>query len=216
MKAYSIGRESGCDIIINDSTDVISRRHAILNVSPTGKMTIIDQSQNGTYVNGIRISSNVPVPVTRKDNISFAHVSRLDWNMVPKPYNGLFYGAIAVIAVVAIGFGVFVGLDNWQMGTDSKTSLADTTKVEKNDSVNNEEKVKDDKKEETKTQNEKEKEDKKQDKVAKPDAKPEKKTSRKQENNSSKAESLCPTCNKPISKCEHKGKHPENTTRGDR
>ena len=190
MKAYSIGRESGCDIVINDSTDVISRRHAILNVSPTGKMTIIDQSQNGTYVNGIRISSNVPVPVTRKDNISFAHVSRLDWNMVPKPFNGLFYGAIAVIAVAAIGIGVFVGLDNLQMGTEDKNPLADTTKVENNDSVNNKEKVKDDKKEEKKTQDDKEKEEKKQDKVAKPDAKPEKKTNRKQENKSSKAESL--------------------------
>lgn len=71
MKAYSIGREMGCDIVINDSTDVISRRHATLNVYPSGKMTIIDMSQNGTYVNGIKISPNVPVPVTRKDNISF-------------------------------------------------------------------------------------------------------------------------------------------------
>ena len=33
MKALSIGREQGCDIVINDSTDVISRRHAILNIS---------------------------------------------------------------------------------------------------------------------------------------------------------------------------------------
>lgn len=69
MKVYSIGREHGCDILINDNTDVISRRHAVLNVSPSGKMTIVDQSHNGTYVNGIRISPNVPVPVTRKDNI---------------------------------------------------------------------------------------------------------------------------------------------------
>ena len=71
MKALSIGREQGCDIVINDSTDVISRRHAILNISSSGKITIVDQSRNGTYVNGIRISQNVPVPVTRKDIISF-------------------------------------------------------------------------------------------------------------------------------------------------
>ena len=44
MKVYSIGREIGCDIIIDDNTDIISRRHAVLNVSPSGKMTIIDQS----------------------------------------------------------------------------------------------------------------------------------------------------------------------------
>ena len=82
MKVYSIGREVGCDIVINDNSDVISRRHATLNVSPTGKMTIVDLSHNGTYVNGIRIAQNVPVPVTRKDNVSFAHVARLDWSLL--------------------------------------------------------------------------------------------------------------------------------------
>ena len=84
MKTYSIGRDLNCDIVINDSTDVISRRHALLNITPSGKMTIIDQSSNGTYVNGIRISQNVPVPVTRKDIVSLAHVAKLDWNQVPK------------------------------------------------------------------------------------------------------------------------------------
>lgn len=102
MKAYSIGREVGCDITINDSTDVISRRHAILNVAPSGKMTIVDQSSNGTYVNGIRISPNVPVPVTRKDNVSFAHVARLDWNLVPKQVNVMQYVIIGAIALALI------------------------------------------------------------------------------------------------------------------
>lgn len=102
MKVYSIGREVGCDILINDSTDVISRRHATLNVTSSGKMTIIDQSHNGTYVNGIRISPNVPVPVTRKDNVSFAHVARLDWNMVPKTTSPTMYAIMAVIALVII------------------------------------------------------------------------------------------------------------------
>ncbi len=37
MKVYSIGREHGCDILINDNTDVISRRHAVLNVSPSAR-----------------------------------------------------------------------------------------------------------------------------------------------------------------------------------
>lgn len=50
MKVYSIGRERGCDIFINDTTDVISRRHAALTVSSTGKMTITDLSSNSTYV----------------------------------------------------------------------------------------------------------------------------------------------------------------------
>lgn len=102
MKVYSIGRDFDCSIVIDDNTDVISRRHAILNVSPWGKMTIVDQSHNGTYVNGIRISSNVPVPVTRKDNISFAHIARLDWNRVPRVYNPLIYVGISIAVILII------------------------------------------------------------------------------------------------------------------
>ena len=100
MKVYSIGRDAACNIVIDDNTDVISRRHAILNVAPSGKMTIVDQSHNGTYVNGIRISSNVPVPVTRKDNVSFAHVARLDWNLIPN--TGATIIRWVVIGVVAL------------------------------------------------------------------------------------------------------------------
>ena len=107
MKVYSIGREAGCDIVINDSTDVISRRHAILNVLPSGKMTIIDQSHNGTYVNGIRITPNVPVPVTRKDSISLAHVAQLNWDMVPKSQSPLRYVLIGIIGLVVIGGCIF-------------------------------------------------------------------------------------------------------------
>ena len=33
MKIYSIGRDINCNIVIDDNTDVISRRHATLNVS---------------------------------------------------------------------------------------------------------------------------------------------------------------------------------------
>lgn len=109
MKTYSIGRDLNCDIVINDSTDVISRRHALLNVTPSGKMTLIDQSSNGTYVNGIRISPNVPVPVTRKDIISLAHVAKLDWNQVPKSNQWIKYfvgGIIAVIVILAVIFGL--------------------------------------------------------------------------------------------------------------
>lgn len=128
MKVYSIGRESGCDIVINDSTDVVSRRHAILNVSPTGKMTIVDQSHNGTYVNGIKISPNVPVPVTRKDNISFAHVARLDWDLVPRSNAPMRYAIIGVAAVAIIVGGVFgvkslSGLDWGNDGNGNTTAV---------------------------------------------------------------------------------------------
>ncbi len=109
MKTYSIGRDLNCDIVINDSTDVISRRHALLNVTPSGKMTIIDQSSNGTYVNGIRITQNVPVPVTKKDIVSLAHVAKLDWNQIPKSNQWIKYliwtGA-AIIVILAAIFGI--------------------------------------------------------------------------------------------------------------
>lgn len=128
MKVYSIGRESGCDIVINDNTDVISRRHAVLNVSPSGKMTIVDQSHNGTYVNGIRISPNVPVPVTRKDNISFAHVARLDWSLVPKSNAIQKYIVIAVVAIIVVAGAVF-GFKSLYNGNNTPPSTADTTAI---------------------------------------------------------------------------------------
>lgn len=146
MKVYSIGREAGCNIVINDNTDVISRRHAILNVSSSGKMTIVDQSHNGTYVNGIRISPNVPVPVTRKGNISFAHVARLDWNLVPKSNTIMLYAIIAVAAIIVViggvlGYHAIKGghgsENNVPVATDSiKPKTEQQIKKEINDSLN--------------------------------------------------------------------------------
>lgn len=134
MKVYSIGRENGCNIVINDHTDVISRRHAILNVAPTGKMTIVDQSKNGTYVNGMRIASNVPYPVTRKDSVSFAHVVRLDWNMVPNPFSPLRYAAIGVIALIVIAgasWGIYSLINSSGGGDEPRPVVSDTTNVQK-------------------------------------------------------------------------------------
>lgn len=210
MKAYSIGRDQACDIVINDNTDVISRRHAILNVSPSGKMTIVDQSHNGTYVNGIRISANVPVPVTRKDNISFAHISRLDWNMIPKPTSGLVYGAIAAVTVIVLGAGAFVGYKYWPSDGTGNASpvLTDSALVQKKDSVG--------KKENELKKDSINKDDKKSLKNKNVTKKPERKDPESTGKEPKKTEKTCPTCKKPVSKCEHKGKHPENNTRGDR
>lgn len=109
MKAYSIGREANCDIVIYDTTDVVSRRHAVLNVYPNGKMFIVDQSRNGTYVNGIRVTPNVPVPVTRKDIVSFAHVVKLDWSQVPTTnlWMKIAVCVVGVLLLAGIGFGVY-------------------------------------------------------------------------------------------------------------
>ena len=109
MKSYSIGRDASNEIVLNDNTDVVSRRHAVLTVSSSGKMTITDLSTNGTYINGQRISSNVAVPVTRKDSVSFAHVTSLDWNMIPKSNQWLIYLIIGIaVAAIAVACAIFV------------------------------------------------------------------------------------------------------------
>lgn len=141
MKVYSIGRDTECDIVINDSSDVISRRHAVISVANNGKLTITDTSFNGTYVNGIRISPNVPVPVTRKDSVTFAHVAKLDWKLIPKPIlmrwllpGGVAAGIVVVASVVcAICFS---GDKSSHAGKVEKSELvADSVNQEKADST---------------------------------------------------------------------------------
>ncbi len=133
MKTYSIGRDLNCDIVINDSTDVISRRHALLNITSSGKMTIIDQSSNGTYVNGIRITQNVPVPVTRKDIVSLAHVAKLDWDQVPKSNQWIKYTLGAAAAVVVI-LGLVWGAKSLQNDSGDNGD-ASPLAIEKTDST---------------------------------------------------------------------------------
>ena len=84
MKSYTIGREETCNIVIADSSQMVSRLHATLTLDGS-KMTITDSSSNGTYINGIRIASGTAVPVTRKDVVSFAQVAELDWAQIPNP-----------------------------------------------------------------------------------------------------------------------------------
>lgn len=98
MKSYSIGREENCNIIISDPSKMVSRHHATLNVDGT-RMTIMDHSSNGTFINGIKISSNTPVPVTRRDVISFANVADLDWNRIPNPAKKI----ATICCLIAIG-----------------------------------------------------------------------------------------------------------------
>ena len=118
---YSIGRDPGCDIYLYDDRNVISRTHAILKIGKGGKYFISDQSMNGTYVNGIKIAQGVPVPVTRKDIISFAHMAELDWGMVPNPY-GRLLGTIAISALVVLAVcGIVWGVLKYQSADQAET-----------------------------------------------------------------------------------------------
>lgn len=181
MKVYSIGRDVACNIVINDNTDVISRRHAILNVAPSGKMTIVDQSHNGTYVNGIRISSNVPVPVTRKDNISFAHVARLDWNMIPNTRAAIIrYSLLGLLAMILIVGGI-LGFIFWGSSNGSESEGDNPNRPVVTDTTAT-------------------------DTVKKPETPAN--TENQEQTTPINSEKKCPTCHKTISTCKFKGKHP--------
>lgn len=104
-KIYTIGREEGCDIVIPDNSDVISRVHATIRIESEDKIHITDQSRNGTYVNGMKISSNIEVPVSRKDVISFAHIVDFDWSLIPKQRPKYLKWVIIIVP-----FSIIVGL----------------------------------------------------------------------------------------------------------
>ena len=225
MKVYSIGREAGCDIVINDNSDATSRRHATLTVMPSGKMTITDQSRNGTYVNGIKISPNVAVPVTRKDNISFAHVYRLDWNQIPKPVSIIQYAIYGLIALAVIVGGI-IAYSLLSGGSNTNTGGGDSsqTQTEKVDSCETCKKPVSDCEFKGKHPAPTQQEADTCHTCKKPITDcafkgkhpvPEKK---QQPGKKTDVTKKCSTCKKPISECQYKGNHPEpkkESTRGD-
>jgi len=84
MKTYKIGRDTDNDIVINDQDLRVSRYHATLKVHDNGTITINDQSTNGTYVNGVKIKSQIETAVSTSDSIVFAKTTQLDWNLISK------------------------------------------------------------------------------------------------------------------------------------
>lgn len=129
-KVYTIGRDPQSDIVINDNTDVVSRLHATIRIEGC-KMFLIDQSQNGTYVNGMRMSANEEIPVTREDTISFANVAELDWTLLPDPNKARMktIGIVVavLIAIAAIIFSVLYFIDNKNKKTYEEPNTTITT-----------------------------------------------------------------------------------------
>lgn len=133
MKSYSIGRDESSNIIVSDPTQMVSRHHATLNVNGR-KMTIVDSSTNGTYINGIRISPGTPVPVTRKDVISFAQVAELDWKCIPNESTrniGIIAAAMAAILLAGGGTYCFMSRDKEQKETMQVNETVSWMKIEK-------------------------------------------------------------------------------------
>ena len=80
---YTIGTASDNRIVIYDSSNHVSRHHAVLKQKHDGKYYIYDQSTNGTYVNSVKIKSKVDFPVSVTDTISLSNTYRFEWSKVP-------------------------------------------------------------------------------------------------------------------------------------
>lgn len=106
MKKLTIGRNNSCDIVIPDTSDLVSRKQAILTCTFWGKMVLYDTSNNGTYINGTKLENGKGRRVTRKDKINFAQVADLDWNEVEDPYRTMklitLIGAVVLLIVAAL------------------------------------------------------------------------------------------------------------------
>ena len=122
MKILTIGRSEDCDVVIDDAQDMVSRKHALLRIYPTGKMELVPCGRNGTYVNGLPVKNDKPKVVTRKDVISFAHVRQLDWSIVPDPYRMHRYG-ILVCTVACIGILCYCMFNDKLGGSPVNTSI---------------------------------------------------------------------------------------------
>src|SRR5665811_671197 len=79
MRTIKIGRNPDNDIVINDETTNVSGYHAILKVFEDGTFTICDKSTNGTFINGVKATKGIEVPVQKCDDVRFAKVASLDW-----------------------------------------------------------------------------------------------------------------------------------------
>src|SRR5690242_3037802 len=71
-RTYSIGRSRECDLHLRETT--VSRRHALVTVSPDGAVVLEDLgSSNGTTVNDRAVSA--PVRLGQGDTVRFGRVS---------------------------------------------------------------------------------------------------------------------------------------------
>lgn len=121
MKVLSIGRNPDCNIVYDDM--MVSRRHALIKIYPTGKYEIVSTGTNGTKVNGNLIATNAPYPLKRGDSVTFANVARLDWNIIPnpmRPYYLACLGLLALVIVLIIGLGVSKLVKAYSDGPDKE------------------------------------------------------------------------------------------------
>ena len=74
-----IGREVGPFAAQLAGHLTVSRRHATLRITSSGRLHVIDHgSSNGTFKNDSRIEANIPVELRDGDTVSFSTRLRLD------------------------------------------------------------------------------------------------------------------------------------------
>lgn len=66
-----LGRHADCDLVLSD--DQASRRHARVELGPSGYMVVDLGSTNGTFVNGVRVDETAPL--VHGDRIEVGHLS---------------------------------------------------------------------------------------------------------------------------------------------
>lgn len=104
----TIGKSPDCDIRYAQSD--VSRNHAVMYKTETGAIVIEDQgSTNGTYVNGIKITSK---ELRTGDRVTIARNYPLDWESIyitPPPPKPIWQkvAIIFIVGVLLIGGGVW-------------------------------------------------------------------------------------------------------------
>lgn len=135
MKKLTIGRNNTCDIIIPDTTDLVSRKQAVLTYSFWGKMVIYDTSNNGTYVNGQKLENGKGMRVTRKDKINFARITDLDWNEIKDPYKTMkVFSIIACVVTIVLAILLALWLNSPRKSA-YPTPIETTTPTEKGETI---------------------------------------------------------------------------------
>lgn len=135
MRKLSIGRAPECDITIKDASEKVSRRHAVLTFSPTGKMTLYDTSSNGTTVNGKRMKKGQGVEVKRGDKINFGNAVDLDWDTIKDPYAKTRVLWLILFIVLALGIAAFFIYSMWFAEKMVEKEQVETVTTEQTDSV---------------------------------------------------------------------------------
>lgn len=144
MKRITIGRSTDCDIVINDQTDNVSRRHAVITFDLFGRMTISDTSSNGTFINDQRMLKGASLPVTREDTVRLGKSWILDWKEIGDPTKSIrrfLFTAAALVFIAIAGVCTYTFLQENKSGEEQseikQTEEQNDTTWNKVDTQNN-------------------------------------------------------------------------------